>query len=100
MTLKQILEHIKQNQATMLHRSASFGTNKKNVPYKMAEIIYNANGGIEWEELKEKSYQLNKGTGECFTGYLQNLQKVLSPAGINVVVSSHPNGKKYVSMSI
>ena len=100
MKLKTILEHIETNQATMLHRSASFGTNKRNLPYKMAEIIYNSDGGIEMDELKKKSYQLNKGTGQCFSGYLSNLQKVLQPVGVNIVISNHPNGKQYVSMSI
>ena len=99
MTLQQIINHIYTNQKTMLHRSASF-QNKNNVPYKMAGLIFNSGGGIEMQDLKEKSYQLNKGTGQCFDGYLSNLSKVLQPAGIEVRITSHPNGKQYVSMEI
>ena len=99
MTLQQIINHIFTNQKTMLHRSAGFGK-KTYLPYRMADIIFNSGSGIEYNQLKKQCHQKHKGNGACFDGYLSNLRTVLAPAGITVSVTTHPDGKQYVSMSV
>ena len=99
MTLKQILEHIYTNQKKMLPESSGFNS-KKCIPYTMATIIYRHGAGIEYNRLRKLSYEIHRGKGACYNGYLSNLQKVLAPVGVHISINQHPNGEKFVSMTM